>query len=622
MSEEEILRLKSCPESLRAFTSRAKFIREGAVYKASCPFHKENTPSFVVSLRDGAYLGKCFGCGIGPLNVFQFVQKTDKCSFTEAVKRVKQEIGTWHQNQDSVDKVFKPLSDTQKQYTTLTSEQWRVAEDGLMRSKDGREFLASRGIDYETAKRLRIGYLDTVNAMPGGWIGFPRIKNGLIVEVKYRSVKEKKFTRMKGTRTTELFNAETIDPLESLYVVEGEIDALTLEAAGYHAVSIPNATAAITPEMRAAITMADSVILAGDSDAVGKEVMIKLWNELQDRTYMLHWPTGMKDANETLMSYAKGSVPEFRKIVDTLTASALSQPMAGVFDLTQAMRTTNRVDMANYPGRLPWPWPNVNNMVNVVPGNVVCIYASQTGQGKTSFVMDLTIEAALKGHVILNYSAELSTDEYSNLVASYLLRKDRNTLTHEDYAKAADRLTGIRYYIGRNPDLDTAGPVLDLLESAIRKFGPTVVVLDHIHYICRNVDNEVQALANAMQRIKNIAGKYGVIFIVVGQPRKANQQNKGKSVHITDAKGSETFSSDADVVMALHRDLVKITDPANPPKEPYSPVVEVHLLKGRSMGKGNSFCLLRFVGEMAFFYEPSDMQPPQGELRSPDDVAA
>ena len=37
--------------------------RIGANYKGCCPFHNEQTPSFIVSSVKGFY--KCFGCGKG-----------------------------------------------------------------------------------------------------------------------------------------------------------------------------------------------------------------------------------------------------------------------------------------------------------------------------------------------------------------------------------------------------------------------------------------------------------------------------------------------------------------------------------------------------------------------------
>lgn len=108
-----------------------------------------------------------------------------------------------------------------------------------------------------------------------------------------------------------------------------------------------------------------------------------------------------------------------------------------------------------------------------------------------------------------------------------------------------------------------------------------------------------------------MAGRYGVKFIVVGQPRKATQANRGKMVHITDAKGSESFASDADAVFAIHRDWIREKDPANPPMDDYNPETEVHMLGARFKGNGSTMQTLFFNGSTATFRELSMAQEPK-----------
>ena len=57
--------------------------RNGANYKACCPFHNEKTPSFSVSPSKGLY--KCFGCGKAGSAV-TFLMDYEHISYTEALK--------------------------------------------------------------------------------------------------------------------------------------------------------------------------------------------------------------------------------------------------------------------------------------------------------------------------------------------------------------------------------------------------------------------------------------------------------------------------------------------------------------------------------------------------------
>ena len=51
--------------------------------KALCPFHKEETPSFFVNIKEQYF--HCFGCGAGG-DVFNFVMRQKGLSFPEALR--------------------------------------------------------------------------------------------------------------------------------------------------------------------------------------------------------------------------------------------------------------------------------------------------------------------------------------------------------------------------------------------------------------------------------------------------------------------------------------------------------------------------------------------------------
>lgn len=59
--------------------------REGSRYKCCCPFHQEDTPSFVVTPRMNIY--KCFGCGESG-NAITFIRKTKGMTYVEAVQEL------------------------------------------------------------------------------------------------------------------------------------------------------------------------------------------------------------------------------------------------------------------------------------------------------------------------------------------------------------------------------------------------------------------------------------------------------------------------------------------------------------------------------------------------------
>ena len=64
--------------------------KAGKNYKGLCPFHGENTPSFVVSPDKGIY--KCFGCGEGG-NVVSFVSSLEAISYPQAILKLAKRAG-------------------------------------------------------------------------------------------------------------------------------------------------------------------------------------------------------------------------------------------------------------------------------------------------------------------------------------------------------------------------------------------------------------------------------------------------------------------------------------------------------------------------------------------------
>ena len=127
---------------------------------------------------------------------------------------------------------------------------------------------------------------------------------------------------------TYLFNAATIDYLEPVFLVEGELDALTLEQAGFRAVSLPNATYQPTPADKDLLLSAEYVVLAGDNDEAGKKAMEKLWREMKEpASFLLQWPAGIKDANEFFLETCKGSMSVFRTKIQR-ACSGSPQPSA------------------------------------------------------------------------------------------------------------------------------------------------------------------------------------------------------------------------------------------------------------------------------------------------------
>ena len=120
-----------------------------------CPFHDEKTASFHVTPARGYF--HCFGCGEGG-DVFDFVQKINHVSFTEAVEFLADRCGVQLRFSDGGGPRVEPglrlrvleANKAAAEFYTATL----LGADGL----PGRQFLDGRGFDKAAAAQFGIGY--------------------------------------------------------------------------------------------------------------------------------------------------------------------------------------------------------------------------------------------------------------------------------------------------------------------------------------------------------------------------------------------------------------------------------------------------------------------------------
>jgi DNA primase len=126
-------------------------------YSGLCPFHGEKTPSFSVHVTRQFY--HCFGCGVSG-DVFKFVQEIDKVSFPEAVKIVAQKCGIALPKREFSSPEEAAESRLRGRLLEL-HEQATVFFEDQLKSPEGaraREYLTGRGLKPETIAKFRIGY--------------------------------------------------------------------------------------------------------------------------------------------------------------------------------------------------------------------------------------------------------------------------------------------------------------------------------------------------------------------------------------------------------------------------------------------------------------------------------
>ncbi len=174
----------------------------GRNFNSNCPFHNENSPSFVVSPE--RQIWHCFGCGKGG-DAFSFLMEYENLEFIEALRILGKKAGVEIKNTGS------SFSSSKKEaifsLNKLASEYYNYV---LTKHKAGEKALKylidERGLNEKLIKTFNIGF------SPNGGDG---LSSYLINKKKYRSTDlvEAGLSFQKGSRTVDFFRGRIMFPL-------------------------------------------------------------------------------------------------------------------------------------------------------------------------------------------------------------------------------------------------------------------------------------------------------------------------------------------------------------------------------------------------------------------------
>lgn len=170
------------------------------------------------------------------------------------------------------------------------------------------QYLQGRGITGETALSYRLGYV--AQALPGDGdyvnrLAIPYITaDGSVVDIRYRSLSDSgpKYLSRPGA-VARLFSVRSLlTPGDTIYITEGEIDAVTLNQIGLPAVGIPGANQ-FQKHWSLLFADFDNVKIICDGDQAGRDFGKRLSQEIEGAT-VIHLADGL-DVNEIYVSHGE-----------------------------------------------------------------------------------------------------------------------------------------------------------------------------------------------------------------------------------------------------------------------------------------------------------------------------
>lgn len=295
--------------------------KRGANLIGLCPFHNEKTGSFTVSPSKGIY--KCFGCGVSG-NAIGFIMEIEQCSYIEAVKQLgkkyhidvpeREMTAEEQQRQDNRESMFvvnefankwfqEQLWETQEgQAIGLTYFRGRGLRDDIIRkyqlgyspekgnplakallAKGFKEEFISNNVDtrigvgvvgksedgrlYDRFRDRVIFPIFTVSGKPVAFAGRILKKNDKVG--KYVNSPDS----LIYSKTNELYGLfqakQAISRADMCYLVEGQMDVISMHQSGIENVVASGGTALTKPQIRLIQRFTSNITVLYDGDAAG-----------------------------------------------------------------------------------------------------------------------------------------------------------------------------------------------------------------------------------------------------------------------------------------------------------------------------------------------------------------
>ena len=420
----------------------------------------------------------------------------------------------------------------------------------------------TRKIPANILEQYRIG-----ESRDGKYVVFPSFTTeGKLNSLKFRNIEDKSemFVLPKGAHKM-LFGIQAVpDSQEDLFITEGEIDAMTLAAYGFPAVSVP--FGAKWPGQDGKDPNAEwnehdydwmarfiEVYLCLDADEPGQKATKALVPRMgKERCRILDYPTGLKDANECLVTGI--GEQEFWKFMN----EARNMDPA---DLIKPSDIAKEVWLEFYPElndkqRLgdPTPWSVLNFTFNP---QELTIWHGYNGHGKTILLNHVMLVFASLGSNSCVASLEFpACKTFKNLARQAMGKaKPRDEPELNQVIKWLDNYFWLYAHVGE-AKLDEA---LYIFEYVAKKYGVKHFVLDSLMMLedLGGEDYDKQKLV--CLRLKKFATEYKVHMHLVAHSKKPDSKHDPDKYppRKYDISGSGNISNVADNVICVWRNKEK-----------------------------------------------------------------
>ena len=461
------------------------------------------------------------------------------------------------------------------------------------------DVILKNGIDYQ-----QVWMPGCESGTTMGAILFPYYRDGEVVNIKYRS-HDKRFRQVKDAEKI-YYGLDNIKGEKTVFICEGEIDALSLQVAGYNnVVSVPDGAPAkikdgVTPEedkkfeyvwnCKDAFEDVTKIVIAVDNDGPGLVLAEELARRYgKHRCWRVTWPdsndVACKDANEVLMTHGVQTLKECLE-------DAKPYPIKSLYTADYYEADNLRLYDGKKPEAYSTGWGVVDENFKIRLGELSVVTGSP-GSGKSQFIDAMMVNLAEnEGWTFGVCSFENPPEHHLKKLVELHGRQPfyegpTQRISRPDLLKVHKWIRDHFYFIRADDESPTVDWILETAVAAVMRYGIKGLVIDPYNEIEHKREagkTETEYVSQILGKIKRFAQSHGVHVWFVAHPAKPPRTADGKPHEFTlyDISGSSNWVNKADVGLVIHR-------------IPNSDQVEIRCrkLRFRELGKGET-ATLRF----------------------------
>ena len=406
------------------------------------------------------------------------------------------------------------------------------------------EWFSSRGISEPTVSYWKIG--ESLEYMPQvqkkrRCINFNYFKDNDLINVKYRDA-EKNFKLVSGAELI-FYGIDNLKDTKKCYIVEGEMDALSLHEAGLYSVcSVPNGASKGSQKLEyldnchSYFKDKEEIILCTDNDDAG----LQLRNELARRlgSYRCKYVdfSDFKDANEVLIH--KGA-----ETLRNIIKNAKNFPLEGVLDLDNIWSNVlsyNENGVKNYSLGLG----ESDNYLNIQMGEW-SIVSGIPNSGKSDIVDQILCNLATKD----DFRCAMFSPEsfpYEGHIKRIANKLNHKNCTSEDLNNTKDFIEEHFFWIKIDLENLTLKGILDAFRDLVFQKGINVCVIDPWNMLDHSAQRDFSYVGRILSEITQFCQQTKTHLFLVAHPRKIESvEGVYKKPTLYDISGSADFFNKA-----------------------------------------------------------------------------